>query len=157
MSTIRNAQKKDIPKILELLLQVDMVHHRIRPDIFKGPVTKYTDADLETILADESTPVFVSTDASDCVEGYAFCVIKEHRGDQLLEDGKEVYLDDLCVDAACRGKHIGTALYEYVKTFARQIGARRITLNVWEGNDSALAFYRKQGMAVQKTTMEEEL
>ncbi|MBR0415202.1 MAG: GNAT family N-acetyltransferase [Clostridia bacterium] len=157
MNTIRKAQAKDIPKILELLLQVDMVHHRIRPDIFKGPVTKYTQDDLETILADESTPVFVSADDTDHVEGYAFCVVREYRGDQLLEDGKEVYIDDLCVDETCRGKHIGTALYDYVKAFARQIGAKRITLNVWEGNDSALAFYKAQGMAVQKTTMEEIL
>ena len=157
MNTIRKAQSKDIPKILELLLQVDMVHHRIRPDIFKGPATKYTEAELKSILADESTPVFVSTDETDTVEGYAFCIIKECRGDGLLEDAKEVYLDDLCVDEACRGKHIGAGLYEYVKTFARQIGADCITLNVWEGNDSALAFYRKQGMSVRKTTMEEKL
>ena len=34
--SIRKAVKKDIPDILNLLEQVDMVHHRGRPDLFKG-------------------------------------------------------------------------------------------------------------------------
>ena len=38
---VRRAAEKDIPKILDLLVQVDMVHHQGRPDIFKGPATKY--------------------------------------------------------------------------------------------------------------------
>ena len=42
--TIRRAEERDIPGIMDLLVQVCMVHHRIRPDLFKGPTTKY-DAD----------------------------------------------------------------------------------------------------------------
>ena len=42
MNTIRRAEKKDISKVLELLVQVNMVHHNGRPDLFKGPATKYT-------------------------------------------------------------------------------------------------------------------
>ena len=157
MNTIRKAQAKDIPKIMELLLQVDMVHHRIRPDIFKGPATKYTATQLEDMLQDDTNPIFVSTDEKDSVQGYAFCKIIRYAEDELLKGITTVYIDDLCVDEACRGKHIGTALYAYVKTFATALGAHNITLNVWEGNDSAKAFYRKIGMAVQRTTMEEKL
>lgn len=36
MNTVRRARTEDIPSILELLLQVDMVHHNGRPDLFKG-------------------------------------------------------------------------------------------------------------------------
>ena len=32
---VRKATEKDIPKILDLLIQVDMVHHNGCPDIFK--------------------------------------------------------------------------------------------------------------------------
>ena len=34
MNTIRRAEEKDIPQILELLVQVCMVHHNGRPDLF---------------------------------------------------------------------------------------------------------------------------
>ena len=45
--TVRRATEKDIPKILDLLVQVDMVHHLGRPDIFMGPATKYNEAQLK--------------------------------------------------------------------------------------------------------------
>ena len=49
---------------------------------------------------------------------------------------------------------MGRALYEYVRDYARSIGCHNITLNVWEGNEAALCFYRNMGMKVQKTGME---
>ena len=47
---IRKAEKKDIPGILDLLIQVDMVHHNGRPDLFKGPATKYNERELNQII-----------------------------------------------------------------------------------------------------------
>ena len=47
---IRRAELRDIPGLMQLLLQVDMVHHNGRPDIFKGPATKYNEEELKFIL-----------------------------------------------------------------------------------------------------------
>lgn len=153
MPAIRPAKKEDIPRILELLIQVDMVHHRIRPDLFNGPVTKYSESELEVILSDETTPVFVFPDEDGRVLGYVFCVLKEQHG-PLLTEMKTLYIDDLCVDEAARGRHVGTALYDYACAYARQLGCYNVTLNVWEGNDAARQFYEKMGMKPQKTGME---
>ena len=71
-----------------------------------------------------------------------------------MQDIKTLYIDDICVDENARGKHIGKALFEFVRNYAQSIGCYNITLNVWEGNDAALCFYRNMGMHVQKTTME---
>lgn len=149
---IRRASNKDIPRIIELLHQVNMVHHVIRPDLFKPHTTKYNEQELETMLDDDSKPIFVYDDG--LVLGYAFCQVTEVRGNQLLEDIKTLYIDDICVDENARGRHIGKALYEYVRDYAKSIGCNNITLNVWEGNDSAISFYKNMGMQVQKTTME---
>ena len=153
---IRSATKDDIPVIMNLLEQVAAIHHHMRPDIFKPAAAKYTVAELEQILSNKKTPVFVYTDAENTVRGYAFCAVKEHKNETLLADSKSVYIDDLCVDENCRGKHIGVALYAYVKNFAKSIGANSITLNVWEGNAGAKAFYEHLGMRVQRTTMEDK-
>ncbi|MBO6055232.1 MAG: GNAT family N-acetyltransferase [Oscillospiraceae bacterium] len=153
MPAIRPAKKEDIPRILELLIQVDMVHHRIRPDLFNGPVTKYSESELGAILSDETTPVFVFPDEDGRVLGYVFCVLKEQHG-PLLTEMKTLYIDDLCVDEAARGRHVGTALYDYACAYARQLGCYNVTLNVWEGNDAARQFYEKMGMKPQKTGME---
>lgn len=149
---IRKASNKDIPRIIELLHQVNMVHHVIRPDLFKPHTTKYNEQELETMLDDDSKPIFVYDDG--LVLGYAFCQVTEVRGNQLLEDIKTLYIDDICVDENARGRHIGKALYEYVRDYAKSIGCNNITLNVWEGNDSAISFYKNMGMQVQKTTIE---
>jgi len=149
---IRKANKDDIQRIIELLHQVNMVHHVLRPDLFKPHTTKYNEQELEAMLNDENKPIFVYHDGT--VLGYAFCQISEVRGDQLLEDIKSLYIDDICVDEQARGRHVGKALYEYVRDYATSIGCNHITLNVWEGNEPALHFYRNMGMQVQKTTME---
>ena len=59
---IRRAEIKDIPGIIELLHQVDMVHHVLRPDLFKPNTTKYDEQELETLMSDDNKPVFVFED-----------------------------------------------------------------------------------------------
>ncbi len=154
---VRPATTKDIPKILDLLVQVDMVHHNARPDLFKGPATKYTDEELSGIIHNHETPVFVMVDDNDVVEGYAFCVFKQFVNDNILTDIKTLYIDDLCVDETKRGKGIGYKLYQYVIDFAKENNFYNVTLNVWAGNDSAMAFYEKCGLKTQKIGMEQIL
>ena len=149
---IRKAETKDIKGIIDLLYQVDAVHHGIRPDLFKGNTPKYDEQALEAILSDGSKPIFVFDEGK--ILGHAFCQITEIKNHRLLQDTKTLYIDDICVDEATRGKHIGKALYEYVRDYAKSIGCYNITLNVWEGNDAAYSFYKHMGMQVQKTGME---
>ena len=149
---IRKAEKRDIVSIIGLLHQVDMVHHVIRPDLFKPNTTKYDEQELVDLLDDASKPIFVFDDGK--VLGHAFCMITEVKDDKLLQNIKTLYIDDICVDEKARGRHVGKALYEHVRDYAQSIGCQNITLNVWEGNDAALCFYRNMGMKVQKTTME---
>ncbi|MBR5726719.1 MAG: GNAT family N-acetyltransferase [Muribaculaceae bacterium] len=149
---IRKANHADIQRILELLHQVNMVHFEKRPDLFKPHTTKYNEQELGALLTDDTKPVFVYDDGT--VLGYAFCQINQIKDNILLQDIKTLYIDDICVDESARGRHIGKALFEFVRDYAQSIGCRNITLNVWEGNDAALCFYRNMGMNVQKTTME---
>lgn len=150
---IREANGDDVQAILELLHQVNMVHHTIRPDIFKPHTTKYSGQELLAIFSDSQTPVFVYDDGG-TVLGYAFCQVTEEKDHLLLQDMKTLYIDDICVDEKARGRHVGKALFAFVRDYAASIGCQNITLNVWEGNDPAMAFYRNMGMGVRKTTME---
>ena len=157
MFTVRRAEEKDIPAILALLLQVDMVHHLGRPDLFRGPATKYSAEQLSEILTQPDTPVFVCTDCDGSVLGHAFCVHRQVIGDAVLTDVKTLYIDDICVDEKARHRHVGTALYESVKVYAREHGFYHITLNVWSCNPEAQAFYEALGLRPQKICMEEIL
>lgn len=150
---IRLAQIKDIPKIGDLLSQVDMVHHLGRPDIFKIG-RKYSDAELKNLLQDSNRPILVATDENDTVMGYCFCIFQQHTDNSVLTDIKTLYIDDLCVDENLRGKHIGKELYNAAVEFAKQNGCYNLTLNVWSCNESAMKFYESCGLIPQKIGME---
>ncbi len=154
---IRIANERDIEGINALLYQVHRIHAQGRPDIFRLGNKKYNDDELRAIIADDSTPIFVAVDESERVLGYAFCIYQETKNNASLCDRKTVYIDDLCVDAAERGQHIGTALYEHVLAESKGQGCVAVTLNVWCLNEAAMRFYEKLGMKPLKVVMEEIL
>ena len=151
---IRRAEEKDAERVEELLRQVLMIHADIRPDLFIPGTAKYTREELLRLFADDMTPVFTAVNDSDAVMGYVFCRILEPVRSNNMTARRGIYIDDLCVSEECRGMHIGRQLYEYVLAYAKQLGWYHVTLNVWEGNDSARKFYESMGMKPQKTTME---
>ena len=152
---IRRADKRDLKGIDSLLEQVCMVHHKGRPDLFRGNHNrKYTDEQLIEMFTNDDRPIFVAVDEEQNVLGYAFCIMQQHLGDNVLTDIKTLYVDDLCVDEKIRGRHIGSALYEYVLTYAGEQGCYNVTLNVWTCNEPAMRFYEKCGLKPQKIGME---
>lgn len=150
----RRAEEKDIPGVLSLLSQILALHAALRPDIFIPGTTKYTESELLAIFQNENTPVFVAADGADEPVGYAFCVLKEPPFSNTMRPRRTLFIDDLCVDAACRGQGIGEALFRYVLEQAAAYGCADVTLNVWEGNDGAKRFYEKMGMRPKETQME---
>jgi len=151
---IRRAEEKDAGAVTRLLEQVLEHHAAIRPDIFIPGTTKYTREQLAAIFADDSRPVYVAEDADGRVLGHAFCMLREPPESNVLIPRRILYVDDLCVDETARGKRVGSALFEHVKKEALRLGCYEVTLNVWEGNDSALAFYRNKGMRPKEYQME---
>lgn len=152
---IRKAEPRDIPRIMDLLSQVLEVHAKGRPDLFSSGTTKYSPEELEKIIADPERPIFVGT-RDGVVQGYAFCIFQRHN-ERNTPNFTTLYIDDLCVDENARGMHIGRALYEYVLGFAKESGCYNVTLNVWACNESAMRFYKKCGLSVQKIGMEKIL
>ena len=154
--TVRRAQEQDIPRLIDLLHQVLDLHAKGRGDIFRPGTTKYNPDQLREMLKDETAPIFVLTDETGTVQGYAMCMVEQSDSENLWPR-TTVFIDDLCVDERCRGKHYGMQLYEAVKAYAKSIDAYHITLNVWTCNPDAIAFYQKIGLKPMKEVMEEIL
>lgn len=153
---ICRAEERHIPGMICLLKQVGQVHHVGRPDIFRAGAQKYNEEDLKMLLQDQSRPIFIAEEDG-AVLGYGFCILKQTENDPVLRDSRSLYIDDLCVDENCRGKHVGSQIYAYIKDYARTIGCDTITLNVWAFNESALRFYEAMGMQMRNIHMEDKL
>ena len=153
---IRFASSRDIPGMIELLLQVGEVHHKIRPDLFRSGAQKYDETALEELLKDPNRPIFAAVEDGKLL-GYCFCIVEITKDNPVLMDQKSLYIDDLCVDEACRGKHVGSLLYDFAVNYAKKTGCDTIILNVWCGNDSAMAFYESRGLKPRNIHMEAKL
>ena len=157
---IRRAVEADIPGIDRCLSQVLAVHAAGRPDLFVPGTRKYTDSELRDILDDGLRPVFVAVEEDaepGAILGYAFCEVQDFSGSNNMQPIRTLYIDDLCVDSEARRGHVGSSLYRRVLAWARENGFHNVTLNVWECNPGARAFYEAMGMSVMKTCMEQVL
>ena len=154
---IRLAQKRDIPYLQALLRQILTLHANGRPDIFKQGTAKYTESELLDIIDNQNTPVFVYENTQGEVVGYAFCQYHTIEKDNILNDTRYLYIDDLCVDESYRGRHIGAQLFAFIKEEAQKNECQSIRLNVWKLNEGAIAFYQKIGFLPLSFKMEYSL
>jgi len=150
---IRRAMVDDAEGILALLEQVEAIHQKGRPDLFREHGTKYTITELFEIMADAERPIFVAVEGCKVV-GYIFGIITETKDSTMLVDMKTIHLDDVCIDEKCRGMGIGGQLMEYVTAWAKSVGCNRMDLDVWEFNSDARRFYEKYGFVTQKRRMD---
>ena len=151
---IRRARKEDLNGVEKLLVQVNNLHVELRPDIFVANAVKYDEEKFDALISSDKTPVFVAVDDEGKVLGHLFCSIRDYKQVAAYRDFKTLFIDDLCVDETTRGQGVGKALYEFAIGYAREKGCYDVTLNVWEGNKSARAFYEKMGMFEKETQME---
>ena len=151
--SIRLAHESDIPRLEDLLYQVHGLHAEGRPDIFIPGCKKYTADQLREILSDPiNAPIFVVVEDGILV-GYCFC-IRQVQTAASMQKISTLYIDDLCVEQTMRGKGYGKLLYDHAVEYARINGYYNLTLNVWACNPSAMRFYEKCGLTVQKVGME---
>ena len=61
------------------------------------------------------------------------------------------------MDEKSRKQGVGKRLFAAVEALARELQCYDLTLNVWEGNDAARAFYDNLGMKPLKTYLEKVL
>ena len=151
---IRKARMEDRLGIERLLKEVNNLHQKLRPDIFIENAIKYNEEQFNALISNGAMPIFVAVDEDGNVLGHLFCQVRDYADVAVYKDFKTLFIDDLCVDETTRGQGVGKALYEFAIGYAREKGCYDITLNVWEGNKSALAFYGKMGMFPKETQME---
>lgn len=73
------------------------------------------------------------------------------------QNAQHVFLDDVTVDEAARGKGYGRRALELFEAKARALGATRVDLHVYRHNPRAIALYEALGFATTGLKMRKHL
>lgn len=118
-----------------------------RPDLF-APLAHYMPREsFENLLANDNVLALLATEHGRAV-GCCFVSLLERS---ISSPGKTAYIDLLVVDAPCRHRGIGRALFAEVEKCARKFGAQRVELIMWSHNAIAQKAYAAYGMTLQRS------
>ncbi len=131
-------------------VQIHDLHAKWRPDIYYCSSEPYPKARfLEDI---KKRLIYIAKPHGEAV-GYVVLSV-------LLKDGpgtyqkKQLRLESICVDEACRGQGIGKTMLGDIRALGKAFGCCQIILGVHPENDRAVSFYQKCGFHIRTINMD---
>lgn len=142
---IRRATYSDAEILSRLNLDVQRLHARALPHLFKTPHSAdFALQFMQDQLADPNNIFYIAQQDGEDI-GYVFARLIERTENAFMYGWKYLYIDQISVKASHRGIGCGRQLMETVFQLAKQEGIRRIALETWSFNQDAQAFFTKLG------------
>ena len=150
---VRFAKENELDHINELRKQVNDLHVKGKPDVFKPGFSDELRDFINVIWNDPEQEIVVAvTDGTIC--GFAIIHHINKPENPFMKERDLLDIDEFCVDEAYRRKGVATDLITFIKGYAKEKGFHRIELNMWEFNRGALAFYESVGFETYRRYME---
>ena len=92
------------------------------------------------LLTEPGAEAFVAT-----IDGEPCGLVSVHPDEDYFTGHPRAYVDILVVAREAEGKGVGRALMDHVERWARDRAFREVVLDVFAGNQGAIAFYGRQG------------
>jgi len=129
---IRRAVKKDCTRLLELVKELAV--YEKAPDEVTVSLAHFEESGFG------NNPVWWAfvVETEDGIQGFALYYIRYSTW-----KGQAMYLEDIIVTEAARGKGIGKILFDRLIVEAKEKGFNRIIWQVLEWNEPAINFYKK--------------
>ena len=136
-----------------LARQVHELHVQWRPDIFEMPPEIFHEQRyLAHIRARE---LYVARE-NGIVIGYVLLRIRLYDWPGVVRR-KVMVIEEICVDAQCRGCGIGKQMMQEVRALAKAFGCTDMQLGVYPQNDAAVSFYQKCGFMIRSIDMQRKV
>lgn len=152
--TLRRLTREDYDAVEEMTRELDRIHAQARPDCFVLREEVYPREPYEAALEDPDCLLLGAVEDGKLL-GFVRATLWHESF--MVKTLKTVCLDDIFVLPACRGKGVGSKLFAETERWAREQGAVRLDLHVWEFNREAQALYRSAGMTPQRHVLEKML
>ncbi len=151
--SIRLAQIDDKLEVAKIFVQENKYHYDLQPDVFNvlSEDEILPDNWYEDILKSDTQHIYLLEENNSIAGLIMFTEL--HNLDTLFKHKLTIYINELIVYQAHRGKGYGKALIEYVDLYATKHHADHIRLDVWENNPRAISVYEKSGYKIRKHNM----
>jgi ribosomal protein S18 acetylase RimI-like enzyme len=149
---IRTATIEDYPALAVIGRESQGLHHQAHPTLFQSDSEGFTVEHVRAMLAGEQSTIYVAEDEGQLL-GYAFLRTELRTDLELFRPHVIAEITDIAVTTRMRSQGIGQQLFAAARAWAREWGAERLELVVWEFNTRAIDFYQRQGMHTLTRTM----
>ena len=143
--TIRAISISDLPqlqKIGKTTFAETFTEHNTKEDLDKYLELSFSNEKLSSELNTPNSS-FYFAEIEHNVVGYL--KINFGASQTELKDNEALEIERIYVLQAFHGKKIGQALYEKAISIAKEIKVKYVWLGVWEQNNKAIQFYKKNG------------
>lgn len=150
---IRDMTLNDFDAVDKLMQYLHGLHVTARPDLYVEKEHPYSMEEFEERVTSEKGICIVAEEDGEVV-GICFVKLSDRS---LMVEMPTAQMSALCVSQAHQRKGIATKLFEEAARRAKEAGAKRLDLILWEFNQAARAFYESLGMKEQRRILEQEL
>lgn len=146
----------DAGLLAELNREVHELHYGISSRIFKPYDRAAMESAIAGFLREENVRGFAAYYEGEAA-GYLVIRLIDYSDNPFKYPYRALYIDQLCVKSAFRGKGLGRELMEFALNIAKAEGIKRIELDVWNANSGGKEFYRTLGFSTYQEKMALEL
>lgn len=145
MTIVRRATAADAEAISALNADVQAVHARALPWMFKPPLLDPFPATAVAALMEQPENCVFIAESKGEPAGYAYAQILRLAETAHSYAYDTIYLHHISVRPEHRRQGVGAALIETVRAAGAEAGIAHIALDMWSFNDAARAFFERQG------------
>ena len=150
---IRFVKENELSQVNELRKQVNDLHVEGKPEVFKAGFDKELQDYIYTIWKDPKQKIVVA-ELEGIICGFAVLNYIHKSETSFMHERDFMDIDEFCVDKKYRRQGIASEMIAFIKDYVKELGIKRIELNMWEFNEDALAFYEAVGFKTYRRYME---
>ena len=147
---------KDHELIASLNQEVQELHHRLHPAIFKPYDKAGILPFIQKYMEDPDCRAYVAMQG-DVALGYVLFFIREAKENAYHYTLRSIYIDQICVLKQFQRSGVAGLLLHEVENAAKELGIHRIELDHWTSNIIAAAAFRKNGFLPAKDRLVRQL
>jgi GNAT superfamily N-acetyltransferase len=143
--TVRRAVMEDLPALIAMLDEVDDLHRKALPWLFRQVEAPQLAGFLEDYISEQDRTMLLAATPEEALAGVLYMFVRQPARAPIVQPTLIAEIDAVVVGRSVRRQGVGTRLVHAALQWAGEKGATRTELRVYEFNGAARAFWASVG------------